>query len=145
MLSAIRRYIPHLLVGFSISLVMVGAYAAVGFSASSQPKVSWAVNPVMITFPVTADTGTQEDSFTCGLRATGITLVAKVGTPRMSLTVSPSGFPFCYSTPTAITLTASCLVSAPRCLGTYEGLVQIRQPANYRDLPSNLVVRIVVT
>jgi hypothetical protein len=48
-------------------------------------------------------------------------------------------------TPNAVTLTANCLVSSVLCQGSYSGLVQIRQPANYRDIPANLVVNIVVT
>src|SRR3989449_10888175 len=55
--SPIRRYLPHLLVGLSISLIMVGAYAAVGFAASSAPKAIWSANPVTITFPGSAGSG----------------------------------------------------------------------------------------
>src|SRR5689334_11171356 len=54
--SALRPYLPHILVGLSISLIMVGAYAAVGFASSSQPKVMWAADPVRITFTAVSST-----------------------------------------------------------------------------------------
>src|SRR2546422_4570997 len=75
--SPIRRYLPHLIIGLSISLIMVGAYAAVGFAVSSSPKATWAVNPVTITFPATVGSGTKGDSFTCSPNTSGITLTAK--------------------------------------------------------------------
>jgi hypothetical protein len=68
-----------------------------------------------------------------------------VSTSKVRLSVAPSSFASCGSSPNAVTLTANCLVSAAQCRGTYSGLVQIRQPANYRDLPANLAVTIVVT
>ncbi len=145
MSSPIRRYLPHLLVGLSISLIMVGAYAAVGFATTSQPKATWAVNPVTITFPATAGTGTKGDSFTCSPSTSGITLIAKASTSNVDLSVGPSSFASCSSSPDAVTLTAHCLVPAAQCRGTYSGLVQIRQPANYRNIPANLAVTIVVT
>src|SRR5947199_4712322 len=143
--SPIRRYLPHLLVGLSISLIMVGAYAAVGFAVSSTPKATWAVNPVTISFPATVGSGTKGDSFTCSPNTSGITLTAKASTSKVSLSVAPSSFASCGSTPDTVTLKASCLVPAAQCKGTYSGLVQIRQPANYRNIPANLGVSIVVT
>ncbi len=123
---------------------MVGAYAAVGFAATSTPHATWAVNPVTITFPA-GTIGTKGDSFTCSPSTSGITLIAKVSTSRVSLSVSPASFGSCGSTPDSVTLTAQCLVSAALCRGSYSGLVQIRQPANYRNIPDNLVVNVVVT
>jgi len=44
-----------------------------------------------------------------------------------------------------VMFTAHCLVSATLCKGTYQGLVQIRQPDNYRDIPANQKIVITVT
>ena len=134
-----------MLVGLSISLIMAGAYAAVGLAAGSSPKATWAVNPVTITFPATVGTGTKGDSFACSPSTSSITLISKASTPKVSLFVAPSSFASCGSSPNAVTLTANCLVSAAQCRGTYSGLVQLRQPANYRDIPANLAVTIVMT
>ena len=123
---------------------MVGAYASVGFATTSQPKATWLVNPVTITVPA-GTTGTNGDSFTCSPTTSGITLIAKASTSKVSLSVTPSSFLSCGSIPDGVKLTANCLVPAPQCKGTYSGLVQIRQPANYRNIPANLVVNIVVT
>ena len=64
----------------------------------------------------------------------------------MSLTTTRSSFASCSSTPDTVTLIATCLVPAAQCVGTYQGLVQIRNPANYYgNIPANLKVTIVVT
>ena len=55
--SPIRRYLPHLLVGLTISLIMVGAYMAVGFASLTAPKAIWSANPVTITFSSSAGIG----------------------------------------------------------------------------------------
>ena len=123
---------------------MVGAYAEVGFAATSSPHATWAVNPVTMTFPA-GTIGIKLDSFTCSPSATGITLTAKASTSRVSLSVAPGSFSSCGSSPDLVTLNAQCLVSAALCRGSYQGLVQIRQPANYRNIPDNLMVNIVVT
>src|SRR2546428_1330784 len=124
---------------------MVGAYGEIGFATTSQPKATWAVNPVTITFPATAGTGTKGDSFTCSPATSSLTLIAKASTSNLDLSVAPSSFASCGSSPNSVTLTAHCLVSPAQCRGTYSGLVQIRQPANYRNIPANLAVTIVVT
>src|SRR6266487_4911814 len=147
MQSLIRRYLPHLLVGLSISLVMVGAYMAVGLAQSTAPKAAWAVSPLTITFSGTAGTGSASDSFTCSPTTTNILLTARASNPGViSLTVAPTSFASCGSSPDTITLTATCLVPASQCTGTYQGLVQVHNPANYYgNLPANLKVTIVVT
>src|SRR6266511_6166523 len=109
----IRRYLPHLLVGLSISLVMVGAYMAVGLAQNNAPKATWAVNPLTITVPSTLGTGGASDSFTCGPSTTNIVLTARSSSPaKMSLTIAPTGFASCGSTPDTISITATCLVPA---------------------------------
>ncbi len=146
MQSPIRRYLPHLIVGLSISLVMVGAYMAVGFVQTGAPKSTWATNPLTITFAATAGHGSAIDSFTCSPSTTNVILVAHESTVNIALTVAPSSFASCSSTPDTVTLTATCLVPAAQCVGTYQGIVQIRNPANYYgNIPANLKVTIVVT
>jgi len=65
----------------------------------------------------------------------------------MSLTATPSSFSSCSSTPDTVMFTAHCLVSAALCRETYQGLVQIRQPDNYRDIPANqkIIITVAVT
>ncbi len=140
-----RHYLPQLLVGLTISAIMLSAYAAVGFSSSNVPKATWAINPVTMTFQGSEGKGNTADSVTCSPAASGLVFNAHVSKPnRLSLTVAP-GFFSCGSSPQPVTLTATCLVSPAECQGTYQGIVQIRQPANYRDIPANLRVTIVVT
>ena len=142
--SSIRRYLPHLLVGVSIILIMVVAYASVGLAMGTTPKATWTTSPVTIIFTAASGTGTAHDSLTCIPSATGIVLDAKVSQGAVSLTASLATSS-CSSSADLVTLTAHCLVPATQCNGSYSGLVQIRQPANYRNIPANLPVSIVVT
>src|SRR5439155_24907872 len=139
------QYLPHLIVAVALVSILGASYASAVSSTSTSPKATWAVNPVTITFPATVGTGTKPDSFTCSPSASGIILIAKASTSKVSLSVAPSSFASCGSIPDVVTLTAHCLVPAAQCRGTYSGLVQIRQPANYRNIPANLGVTIVVT
>ena len=147
MQSLIRRYLPHIILGLSVSLVIVGAYLAVGIAQINAPKASWAINPLTITFSGAAHSGATTDSFTCSPSTTNIFLTARSSNPSMiSLTVAPTSFASCGSTPDTVTITATCLVSATQCKGTYQGLVQIHSPSNYYgNIPDNLKVIIVVT
>src|SRR5260370_12845076 len=146
--SPIRPYLPHLLVGFSISLIMVGAYAAVGFASSSSPKALWSTNPLGITFSGSGGTsswGSAGDSFKCAPDVTGpITLTTSVSNPtKISPTTRPSTFASCGPTFNTVTITAHCLATAPNCKGTYTGTVTIFK--GYATFPPNLSVTIVVT
>ncbi len=123
---------------------MLVAYASVGFATSTTPKATWTTSPLTITFAATSLTGIAHDSFRCIPSASGVVLDAKVSTGRVSLTAVPSTSS-CSSSLDMVTLTAHCLVPAAQCKGSYSGLVQIRQPANYRNIPANLSVSIVVT
>ncbi|OLD05149.1 MAG: hypothetical protein AUJ07_02005 [Crenarchaeota archaeon 13_1_40CM_3_53_5] len=146
MSSPIRRYLPHLIVGLSISLLMIGAYAAVGFAASSQPKALWSTNPLTITFAASTGTGSATDSFKCAPPTTGVTLKASVsgtGASKVSLTASPSTFASCGPPYQTVTLTAHCLVPATTCKGTWSGTVTITR--GYQTIPPSLAVNIVVT
>src|SRR6266487_2162556 len=147
-LLPIRRYLPHLLVGLSISLIMVGAYAAVGFASSTTPKALWSTNPLSITFSGsggTSSSGSAGDSFKCAPPVTGsVVLHTSVNNPtKVSLAVSQSSFASCGPSFSTVTITAHCLVAAPSCKGSYTGTVTIDQ--GYSTFTPNLQVTIVVT
>ena len=140
------RYLPYIIAGLAITVIMVGAYVSVGPIQSAAPKAGWGTDPVTIMFAATAGQGSAIDSFTCDPSTTNVTLVAHASTANIALTIAPSSFASCNSTPDTVTLTATCLVPAAQCVGTYQGLVQIRNPANYYgNIPANLKVTIVVT
>ncbi len=147
--SPIRKYLPHLLVGVSISLIMVGAYAAVGSASSTTPKSLWSTSPLTITFSGsggTSSSGSAGDSFKCAPSVTGVTLKASVSSPtKISLTVSQTVFASCGPPFNSVTLTTNCLVDASNCKGTYTGTVTIFQPSEYRTISPDLSVTIVVT
>ena len=146
MQSFIVRYLPYIIAGLAITVIMVGAYVSVGPIQSAAPKAGWGTDPVTITFAATAGQGSAIDSFTCDPSTTNVILVAHESTVNIALSVAPSSFASCSSTPDTVTLTATCLVPAAQCVGTYQGLVQIRNPANYYgNIPANLKVTIVVT
>src|SRR5438034_632568 len=146
MQSSIVRYLPYIIAGLAITVIMVGAYVSVGPIQSAAPKAGWGTDPVTITFAATAGQGSAIDSFTCDPSTTNVILVAHESTVNIALSVAPSSFASCSSTPDTVTLTATCLVPAAQCVGTYQGLVQIRNPANYYgNIPANLKVTIVVT
>src|SRR5437762_14241437 len=146
MQSFIVRYLPYIIAGLAITVIMVGAYVSVGPIQSAAPKAGWGTDPVTITFAATAGQGSAIDSFTCDPSTTNVILVAHESTVNIALTVAPSSFASCSSTPDTVTLTATCLVPAAQCVGTYQGLVQIRNPANYYgNIPANLKVTIIVT
>src|SRR5437773_4714527 len=146
MQSFIVRYLPYIIAGLAITVIMVGAYVSVGPIQSAAPKAGWGTDPVTITFASAAGQGSAIDSFTCDPSTTNVMLVAHESTVNIALSVAPSSFASCSSTPDTVTLTATCLVPAAQCVGTYQGLVQIRNPANYYgNIPANLKVTIVVT
>jgi len=127
-----------------IVAIMIGAYVAVAFSASTVPKATWLKNPLSLSFQGSNEIGGTVDSVTCSRATLALTFNAHVSKPDLlALNVSPSAFS-CNSSPLIVSLTATCLVSAAQCRGNYQGIVRIRQPANYRDIPENLQVDIVV-
>ena len=146
-LSPIRRYLPHLIIGLSISLIMVGAYAAVGFAASASPKALWSQNPATITFSGSAgigSSGSVGEDVKCAPKTDNVVFKTTVSNPtKVSLTVSPGSEATCGPAPDHVTVTAHCLVAAPNCKGTYSGTVTIFQ--GYSTIPPSLAVTIVVT
>src|SRR5919109_2497483 len=136
-----RRYLPHIVLSIAVSLSLFGAYFAVGLAQSSAPKVGWASNPVTISFASTSLQGSVTDSFTCSPGTSDLYLTEHASSGNIALAVTPSGFASCGSNPHTVTLTATCLVTAAQCKGTYQGLVQTRNPANaYGNIPANLRV-----
>ncbi len=144
LLSSLRPQLPHILVATALVAIMAVAYASVAFAPTS-PKAAWTVNPLVINFSAGTGSGSATDSVTCSPSAGFVQLLARSSNPaKISLSASPSGFS-CGSAPTSTTITATCLVPAAQCQGSYTGQVQVRQPANYRNLPDSLTVRITVS
>src|SRR2546427_5499979 len=57
----IRRYLPHILVGLSITLIVVGAYATtVSLASGTAPKALWSTNPLTISFSGNDGAGSSE-------------------------------------------------------------------------------------
>ena len=140
------RYLPYIIAGLAITVIIVGAYVSVGPVQRDAPKAGWGTDPVTITFAAAAGQGSAIDPLTCAPSTTSLTLIAHASTMNIELSVAPSSFASCSSTPDTVTLTATCLVPAAQCVGTYQGIVQIRNPANYYgNIPANLKVTIVVT
>jgi len=134
-----------LIVGLSISLIMVGAYAAVGFAASAAPKALWSANPVTITFSGSAGSGSVTEDVKCAPKIADVNFKTSVSNPtKVSLTTNPTGEASCGPAPDPVTVTAHCLVAAPACKGTYTGTVTIFQ-GYYSTIPPSLAVTIVVT
>jgi len=143
-LQTLRRYFPLIATAIVIVAIMIGAYVAVAFSASTVPKATWFKNPLSLSFQGSNGIGGTVDSVTCSRAALGLTFNTHVNKPNLlALNASPSAFS-CNSSPLIVSFTATCLVSAAQCRGNYQGIVRIRQPANYRDIPENLQVDIVV-
>jgi len=123
---------------------MVGAYAAVGFAASSAPKAVWSLNPVTITFSGSAGSGSVGEFVKCAPKTNDVIFRTTVSNPtKVSLTLSPTSEATCGPAPDPVTVTAHCLVVALSCKGTYTGTVTIFQ--GYNTIPPSLAVTIVVT
>ena len=126
---------------------MVGAYVAVGFASSTGSKAIWSTNPVTIKFSGSAgigSSGSVGELVKCAPKVNNVAFHASVSNPtKISLTVSPGSEATCGPAPDAVTVTATCLVTAPNCKGTYTGTVTIFQ--GYSTIPPSLAVTLVVT
>ncbi len=141
-LQPLRRYLPYVATGTVIVVIMIGAYVAVAFSASNIPKGTWLASPLPLRFHASNGRGGAVDALTCSRPASGLTFYIHVNKPSLlSLNANPSSFS-CNSSPLIVTVTATCLVPTTECRGHYQGLLRVRQPANYRDIPENLQVDI---
>src|SRR5207247_7648686 len=117
MQSFIARYLPYIIAGLAITVIMVAAYVSVGPIQSAAPKAGWGTDPVTITFASAAGQGSAIDSFTCDPSTTNIMLLARASTVNIALTIAPSSFASCSSTPDTVTLTATYIVQASYCVG----------------------------
>ena len=141
----ITRYLPHILVGLAVASVLGVAYASVILPASNltNPKVTWTTSPLTISFAATDGSGSATDTFNCGINAGPISLRTISNSPGIiGLTTVPASFTNCGASLLQVTVVATCQVSANLCKGSFNGLVQVRQPTNYRNLPANLQVNI---
>jgi hypothetical protein len=142
--SPIRRHLPLLIVGLSISLIIAGAYAEVGFASLTVPKAVWTINPLTIKFSGNGGrgTGSASDPFKCAPAVTSpVTLRSSVSNPiKISLFLGQTSFATCGQLFNPLTLTVHCLVAT--CSGTYTATITVTQ--GYSTIPPNLAVTIVV-
>ncbi|HYY92297.1 MAG TPA: hypothetical protein VE955_09945 [Candidatus Dormibacteraeota bacterium] len=132
MISALRQYLPHILVAVALLTILGASYASVLAASNSSPKAIWSTNPITIT----GATGHATDSFKCAPAYNSpITLV--VSNPS-ALTVSPSTFSSCGNNFMTITLTAHSATSTTVTVTIHKG-------SQYGStIPPPLVVKIVV-
>ncbi len=122
---------------------------AVGFASLTAPKALWSANPVTITFSGSAGTGSSGsvgEVVKCAPKVDNVVFHTTVSNPtKVSLSTSPGGETTCGRgpAPDAVTVTASCIVAAPDCKGTYTGTVTILE--GYTNISPTLSVTIVVT
>ena len=133
-----------------VALVGVGLGASYYFAAADNPiVVTWTVNPLHIKFAISAGTaGSLSDSFTCSSTISGVTFQAQSSAPgAVSLTVTPSTFTSCGSSPDNVVVSAACTPSAVTsgsCPGDYTGMVTVCGPTSYTCLKRVLVVPITI-
>ena len=100
-------------------------------------------NPLTISFTASAKSGGATDTFSCSPSAGTINLRTISNSPGIiAIAVLPASFSGCGASLLEVTVVATCQVSASQCKGGFTGLAQVRQPANYRDLPANLQLSI---
>src|SRR5437867_4393786 len=116
------RRVRTLLVGTAlVALVAAGLGAGYYFaSAESNFVVTWSGNPLMIKFSARSTTSeSAPDSFTCSPSVAPVTLKAQSSAPdTITLTVSPSAFPSCSSTPDNVAVSAEKVGISPATLDT---------------------------
>ena len=142
----VTRYLPYILVGLAVASALGVAYTTVILPSSTltTPKVTWTTSPLTISFAATDGSGVATDTFSCNPGAGAITLRTISNSPGIiELTVIPVNFSNCATSLLQVTVEATCNVAASQCKGSYTGLVQVRQPVNYRDLAANLQVNII--
>jgi len=150
---------PHNLRNLFLAIILV-ALVATGLGASyyfasarsaraDSARVTWAANPLFINFSSQVGSGSLPDSFTCSSTVGPVTFIIRSNQPDMiTLTVSPSGFSSCGSTPDNVVITAACTPTAfsnNRCLEGFTGMVTVCGPTPYECLVRSLIVVIQVT
>ena len=63
MQPSIVRYLPYIIAGLAITVIMVGAYVSVGPIQSAAPKAGWGTDPVTITFASAAGQASKPGQF----------------------------------------------------------------------------------
>jgi len=147
-LHGLRALLPAIIL---VTLVATGLGIGYYF-ASARPNsanVTWAANPLFINFSPQAGSGSTPDSFTCSSSVAPVTLLARSNQPDIIiLTVSPSSFPSCGSSPDNVVVTSACTPAAQAngsCLGDFSGKVTVCGPTPYTCLGRTLIVVITVT
>ncbi len=127
------------------------AYSTVILPSSNltTPKVTWTTSPLTISFAAADLSGSATDTFSCSPSTGGLSPLSAITLRTVSnspgiigLVVAPASFGNCGASLLQVTVVATCQVAASQCKGSFTGLVQVRQPTNYRDLPANLQVTI---
>jgi len=128
-----------------VALVAIGLGSGYYFaSASSSPTVTWAKNPLYVAFSSQVGSGSGQDSFKCSSTIAPVTLQVFSSEPdTVAVTVGPSAFPSCGSTPNNVVVTATCTASARAehsCEENFYGIVVVCGPSSYNCLRQILVV-----
>ena len=155
-MSSPSRSRSSLTVAIGIVLVaVIGLGAGYYFAYAGNPSpnsfpVSWSVTPLTIKFAVTQTfSASAPDSFTCSPDQAPVTLVAQSNFPsNITITVSPTTFPSCGSTPDNVIVTASCTADHMNtsCDGDrYTGSITVCAPNPYTCLKKVLNVNVAVT
>src|SRR5437667_5540477 len=144
--SALGLIIPIAL----LAIISLGAGYYFAYARNSNFPVSWSINPLMIKFNASGPfSGSAADSFTCSPSVSPVTLQAFSSRPDIiTITVSPSSFPSCGSSPDNVVVTATCTAAHQdtSCDGDqYTGTVEVCGPAPYTCLKQFLAVTVAVT
>lgn len=128
-----------------VTMVAVGLGAGYYFASANQgPTVTWSQNPLFIALSPASGSGSAPDSFTCSSPVGPVTLSASSNQPSsITLTVSPTSFPNCGSTPDNVVVTATCTPTAKassHCVGGFSGKVVVCGPTSYTCLKRTLIV-----
>src|SRR5206468_12640210 len=106
-------------------------------------KVTWTMSPLPISCAAADGSGSATDTVSCSPAAGAVTFRTDSDSPGViAITVIPASFSNCGTSLLQVTVVATCQVAASQCKGSFNGLVQVRQPTNYRNLPANLQVNI---
>ena len=136
-----------------VAVIGLGAGYYFAYAGNPSPNsfpVSWSVTPLSIKFAVTQTfSSSAPDSFTCSPSQSPVFLVAQSNFPDIiTITVSPTTFSSCGSSPDSVTVTASCTPAHQNssCDGDkYTGTVTVCAPNPYTCLKKVLAVNVAVT
>jgi len=152
MSSEVRRGSPlkFILPIALVAVISLGTGYYFAYARSSNFPVTWSINPLMIKFNTSDGFGASApDSFTCRSPVSPVTLEAFSSQPDfITITVSPSSFSSCGSTPDNVVVTAACTAAHRNtsCDGdSYTGSVIVCGGTSYACLTQTLVVDVAVT